>query len=269
MQSTIIEGIRAMRSDRRSKDDSDKALLRAAQIDLVRLQRHVIETGQKVLVLFEGRDAAGKDGTIKRVSQHMSPRDTRIVALAPPSDRDRRSWYFQRHVAHFPVAGEIALFNRSWYNRAGVERVMGYCTKKEYEQFLETVPMFETLLTHCGVKLVKYYLDISKAEQRRRLKDRRDDPLTQWKTSPVDDQAVKLWKAYSKARDEMLLSTHTDAAPWRIVRADDKPKARLNVIRDLLTHFDFGGQARQTEPPDDEIVFKFHGDALRNGQIAR
>ena len=147
--------------------------------------------------------------------------------------------------------------------------MMGYCTKKEYEQFLETVPMFEALLIHCGVKLVKYYLDISKAEQRRRLKDRRDDPLSQWKTSPVDEQAVTLWKAYSKARDEMLLGTHTEGAPWRIVRADDKPTARLNVIRDLLTHFDFDGHARQTEPPDEEIVFEFHGEALRNGQIAQ
>lgn len=258
-----------MSAARRSKGDNDKALLRAAQIDLVQLQRHLIATSQKVLILFEGRDAAGKDGTIKRISQHLSPRDTRIVALGPPSDRDRRSWYFQRHVGHLPVAGEIALFNRSWYNRAGVERVMGYCTNQEYEQFLETVPMFEGLLIHCGVKLVKYYLDISKTEQRRRLKDRREDPLSQWKTSPVDEQAVKLWKAYSKARDEMLLSTHTDAAPWRIVRADNKPAARLNVIRDLLTHFDFDGRARQTEPPDDKIVFKFHSDALRNGQIAR
>jgi polyphosphate kinase 2 len=245
-----------------------KAALRAAQVDLVKLQRHVIETGRKVLVIFEGRDAAGKDGTIKRIAQHLSPRETRTVALDAPSDRDRRSWYFQRYIAHLPVAGEIVLFNRSWYNRAGVERVMGFCSDEEYEQFLKTVPQFEELLFHCGITLIKYYLDISKPEQARRLKERRKDPLRQWKLSRIDDKALKLWSDYSEARNEMFARTHTVIAPWTIVRADDKSRARINLIRDLLTQFEFDGKDRRADLPDPDSVFAFHADDLRNGRIA-
>ena len=249
-------------------DRNDKAALRAAQIQLVNLQRHVIKTEKKVLVIFEGRDAAGKDGTVKRITEHLSPRETRVVALGAPSDRDRKSWYFQRHIAHLPVAGEIVLFNRSWYNRAGVERVMRFCSDEEYEQFLKTVPQFEELLTHCGITLVKYYLDISKKEQERRLKKRRDDPLSQWKLSRIDEKALKHWDDYSAARDEMLARSHSIVAPWTVVHADDKPVARINVIRDLLTKFEFDGKDRKTDLPDPEIVFLFHQEYLRNGRIA-
>ncbi len=254
--------------ERRDKND-EKAALKAAQIELVKLQRHVIETGQKILIVLEGRDAAGKDGTIKRVVQHLSPRDARVVALGKPSDRELRAWYFQRYVEHLPVAGEIVLFNRSWYNRAGVERVMKFCTRDEYEMFLETTQSFEELLIHCGITLVKYYLDISKEEQKERLKERRDDPLSQWKSSPVDAVAVKHWEEYSAARDEMLTRTHTMVAPWTIVRADDKPLARINLIRDLLTRSEFKGKDRQADLPDPEIVFGFHKDAIRNGALAK
>ncbi len=248
--------------------DDGKAALRAAQIELVKLQRHVIQSEQKVLVILEGRDTAGKDGTVKRITQHLSPRETRIVALGVPSDRDRRSWYFQRHVAQLPVGGEIVLFNRSWYNRAGVEHVMGFCSATEYEQFLKTAPMFEDLLVHCGFILIKYYLDISSAEQKKRLQERRDDPLSQWKLSPIDEKALKHWDDYTEARNEMLARTHSTFAPWTIVRADDKPRARLNVIRDLLTRLDFEGKNRQADLPDPDVVFTFSEAALANGQLA-
>jgi polyphosphate kinase 2 len=175
--------------------DQGKAALGAAQVELVKLQRHVIKTGQKILVILEGRDAAGKDGAIKRIVQHLSPRDARVIALGVPSDRDRKAWYFQRYVEHLPVSAEIVLFNRSWYNRAGVERVMQFCSEEEYDTFLKTAPMFEDLLIHCGITLVKYYLDISKEEERKRLKQRRSDPLSQWKLSQIDAEAVKLWDA--------------------------------------------------------------------------
>jgi polyphosphate kinase len=247
----------------------EKAALTAAQIELVKLQRHVIETGQKILVVFEGRDAAGKDGTIKRIVEHLSPREARVVALGTPSDRELKAWYFQRYVAHLPVGGEIVLFNRSWYNRAGVERVMRFCSKEEYETFLQTTPTFEELLVHCGVTLVKYYLDISKDEQKKRLKDRHNDPLSQWKSSPIDAAAVKHWEDYSAARDEMLARTHTMVAPWTIVRADDKPSARINVIRDLLTRLEFKGKDRQADLPDPDVVFSFHKEAIGKGALAK
>jgi polyphosphate kinase len=246
-----------------------KADLRAAQIELVKLQRHVIETGQKVLVIFEGRDAAGKDGAIKRIMRHLSPREVRVVALGPPSDRERKAWFFQRYVADLPVGGEIVLFNRSWYNRAGVEHVMGYCTKAEYAMFFKTVPLFEELLIHCGMTLMKYYLDISKSEQKSRLKDRRDDPLTQWKSSPVDAVAVKHWDDYSKARDVMLMRTHSTVAPWTIVRADDKPLARINIIKDLLTRLDFPGKHSRADLADSQIVFAFQESQLTDGRLAK
>ena len=177
--------------------NAEKAELKAAQVELVKLQRHVIETGQKIVVILEGRDAAGKDGTIKRIVQHLSPREARVVALGTPSDRDRKAWYFQRYVEHLPVAGEIVLFNRSWYNRAGVERVMKFCSKEEYKTFLKTAPIFEELLVHCGITLVKYYLDISKEEEKTRLKQRGDDPLSQWKLSPIDEAALDHWDDYT------------------------------------------------------------------------
>ena len=246
-----------------------KDSLRELQIELVKLQRHFIKCNDKILIILEGRDASGKDGTIKRIVQHLSPRETRVVALGKPSDRDRTSWYFQRYVAHLPAAQELVLFNRSWYNRAGVERVMGFCTEAEHEEFMSSVSDFENMLVRSGVKLLKYYLDISKAEQKRRLRDRKTDPLKQWKVSPIDDQAVRYWKAYSLARNEMLARTHNPIAPWTLVRANDKRLARLNIIKDLLGRLHYTDKDERLTRPDPQIVFAYDVSNLENGHLAK
>jgi polyphosphate kinase len=246
-----------------------KTALHDAQVELTKFQKHVIENDQKVLVILEGRDAAGKDGAAKRFAEHLSPRETRIVALGTPSLRDQKSWYFQRYVEHLPVSGEIVLFNRSWYNRAGVERVMGFCSDEEYEEFMVTVPMFEQLLIHCGFKMIKYYLDISSDEQRRRLEKRRKDPLRQWKLSPVDTEAQKLWKRYSEARNEMFTRTHSVFAPWIIVKADDKRAARLNIIRDLLSRCEYHGKGKHADLPNPNLVFVYDELVVTDGVIAQ
>ncbi len=243
--------------------------LRALQIELVKFQKHLIKHGDRVLIVLEGRDAAGKDGTIKRIIEHLSPRETRVVALGKPSDRETTAWYFQRYVPHLPMAQEFVLFNRSWYNRAGVERVMGFCNHVEYEEFMETVPGFEQMLVRSGIKLFKYYLDIDKAEQKARLKDRRDDPLKQWKISPIDAAAQKHWKGYSEARNAMFARTHTAVAPWTVVRADDKKRARLNLIRDLLTRLDYVDKDAGLLNADPKTVFLYSDEALKKGWIAR
>jgi len=248
--------------------DDYKAELRALQIEFVKLQRHFIAQGDRILVLLEGRDAAGKDGSIKRIVAHLSPRDTRVVALGKPSDRDTRAWYFERYVAFLPVAEEMVLFNRSWYNRAGVERVMGFCTKSEFHEFMQSVPRFEQMLVDSGIKLLKYYLDISKDEQKQRLAERRKDPLKQWKISPIDAVAVKHWDEYSKARDAMLLGSHTTDAPWQIVRTDSKRHARLNLMRDILSRLHYAGRSKKLLAPDRNIVFKFTPDALAKKRLA-
>lgn len=234
-----------------------RSTLRQLQIELVRFQRKLIESELKVLVIFEGRDGSGKDGTIKRITQHMSPRETRVVALGKPSDRDRSGWYFQRFVPHLPVAQEMVMFNRSWYNRAGVERVMGFCSEQEHEHFLRDVGPFESLLLDSGIQLVKFYLDISKDEQIRRLQSRRSHPLKHWKSSPIDAVAVELWDQYSAARDQMLEKTHTPAAPWNIVAADDKRRARINVLRHLLRTLHNSHAADSVEPPDPDVLFAY------------
>ena len=253
---------------KRSGKEHYAASLIKLQIELVKLQRQVIADGLRLLVIFEGRDAAGKDGTIKHITEHMSPRETRVVALGPPSDRDRHSWYFQRFVPYLPAGGEIVLFNRSWYNRAGVERVMGFCTKKEAREFLAAVPAFEAMLIDSGTRLVKYYLDIDKHEQKQRLRERRRDPLKQWKLSPVDMKAPKLWKAYSQARDEMFSRSHSEVAPWTVVRADDKHAARLNIMRDLLWRIDYRGRDERLLIVDPDIVFPYNDAARTDGKIS-
>jgi polyphosphate kinase 2 len=242
--------------------------LRALQIELVKLQKHIIEEGLRVLVIVEGRDAAGKDGLIKRIVQHASPRETRVVALGKPSDREESEWYFQRFVPHLPAACELVLFNRSWYNRAGVERIMGFCSEADYKAFMDAVCPFEDLLVRDGILLFKYYLDISRAEQAQRLKDRRTDPLKQWKRSPVDDAALKHWDDYSKARDAMLMHTCHRTAAWTIVRADDKRVARLNAIADLLSRLDFRGKDGKLARPNRNVVFPFSEGALERGALA-
>ena len=254
------------------KDDEPKPgyqeTLHALQVELVKFQRHLIKHGERILILFEGRDAAGKDGTIKHITEHLSPRETRVVALGTPSDREHTQWYFQRYVQHLPAAREIVLFNRSWYNRAGVERVMGFCTPEEYEVFMRMVPGFEGMLVESGIKLFKYYLDISRHEQKQRLKDRRHDPLKQWKLSPIDEAALDHWEDYSKARNEMLARTHAPDAPWSVVNANDKHVARINVIRDLLTRLKYKDKDESLLLVDPEIVFPYSDGALRKGMIA-
>ena len=246
-----------------------QAQLHFLQVELVKLQRHFIGCGDKILVVVEGRDAAGKDGSIKRIVEYLSPRETRVVALGKPSDRERRAWYFQRYVAQLPVAEEFVLLNRSWYNRAGVEHVMGFCSKEEHEEFMQSVPKFEEMLVNSGIKVLKYYLDIDKDEQVKRLAERQRDPLKQWKSSPVDAVAVKHWKAYSAARDAMLLRTHTAIAPWRIVRTNNKRLARLNLIRDILSRLHYAGKKDKLVQPDVNIAFEFTPDCIQSQRLAR
>lgn len=251
-----------------TREDYD-AQLHILQVELVKLQRHFIACGDRILVLLEGRDAAGKDGSIKRIVEYLSPRETRVVALGKPSDRERKGWYFQRYVAQLPVAEELVLFNRSWYNRAGVEHVMGFCSKNEHEEFMQSVPKFEEMLVNSGIKLLKYYLDVSKDEQTRRLAERKRDPLKQWKSSPIDAVAVKHWKSYSEARDEMLLRTHSVAAPWHVIRADDKRLARLNLMRDILSRLHYAGKKTKLVQPDPNVAFEFTPDCVDATRLAR
>ena len=203
-------------------------------VELVKFQKEIIASDIKLLVILEGRDAAGKDGTIKRIIKHLSPRETKVVALGKPSDFQEREWYFQRYTAHLPVSGEFVLFNRSWYNRLGVEKVMRFCTHKEYKSFFTEVESFEQGLVDGGFIILKYYLDISKKEQEKRLKARETNPLKQWKISPIDQEALKHWKDYSDARDEMLLKTNFKHAPWFVVNADDNDTTHIALITHLL-----------------------------------
>ena len=229
--------------------------LQELQIELVKLQRTLIEDGSRVLVIFEGRDGAGKDGAIKRLTEHMSPRETRVHAPGKPSDREETEWYFQRFVPHLPAAGEFVVFNRSWYNRAGVERVMGFCDEEDVKKFFQSVVPFEAMLVRDGMALRKFYLDISKPEQKKRLAARRKDPLKQWKTSDVDRAALAKWNAYSQARNEMLARTSHPQAPWHIVREDDKKTARLEIIRLLLASFSYRDKSKKLARPDLTVVF--------------
>lgn len=230
------------------------AQLRLLQIELVKLQRQMISSGSRLLIILEGRDTAGKDGTIKNIVAHLSPRDTRVVALSKPSDREEGEWYFQRYVAELPASGEIVIFNRSWYNRAGVEKVMGFCTEVQYKQFMNTVNEFEGLIVGSGIQLIKYYLDIDKEEQAARLESRKTDPLKQWKISPIDEQAQKKWKEYSLARNEMLQKTSSNIAPWIAIDANDKKLTHLNLIRDLLSRVDYPGKDEKLLLVDLEVV---------------
>lgn len=250
------------------EEDYDHALY-DLQVELVKLQKDVIANNRRLLIIMEGRDGAGKDGTIKRITEHMSPRETRVVALGKPSDREVTQWYFQRYTFWLPAADEIVLFNRSWYNRAGVERVMGFCSDVEYERFMSTVTDLEEMLIGSGIELLKYYLDITKSEQKKRLAARRKDPLKQWKISPIDEAAQKHWDDYTQARDAMLARTHTLHAPWHIVRADDKKVARLNVIRDILNRIDYDGKKQKRTVPDGEIVFPFDPALYETGKISK
>ncbi|HEY1447360.1 MAG TPA: polyphosphate kinase 2 [Caulobacteraceae bacterium] len=251
----------------KTKDYEDA--LRRLQIGLVRYQQWAIKSGAKALVIFEGRDGAGKDGTIARITEHLAARNTRVVSLPKPTERHRSEWYFQRYIRHLPARGEIVLFNRSWYNRAGVEPVMGYCTPAEHAEFLREAPALERMLEHADMRLVKLWLDIAKAEQAQRLDAREADPLKHLKVSPLDRVAQTKWSDYSKARDEMLNATDTDFAPWICVRADHKKPARLNVIRHLLHALAPRNIAEGIEPPDPDVLFRFEPAALEDGRLAK
>lgn len=209
--------------------------LRRLQIELVKLQEWIRQSGLKVVVLFEGRDAAGKGGSIKRITESLNPRVCRVVALGTPTEREKTQWYFQRYVAHLPAAGELVLFDRSWYNRAGVERVMGFCTEAEYMEFLHSCPEFERMLVRAGIILIKYWFSVSDEEQERRFQDRMKDVTKRWKLSGMDLQSRARWAEYSRAKDEMFAVTDIKQAPWNVVNAEDKKCARLNVIRHLLS----------------------------------
>jgi polyphosphate kinase 2 len=216
----------------------DKELKRL-QIELIKLQEWIKHRGLKVVVLFEGRDAAGKGGVIKRISQRMNPRICRVVALGTPTEREKTQWYFQRYAAHLPAAGEMVLFDRSWYNRAGVERVMGFCTDEEYRDFLHSCPEFERMLIRSGIILIKYWFSVSNEEQERRFHARIEDPTKRWKLSPMDLESRKRWQEYSKAKDEMMAYTDIKQSPWYVVNADSKKRARLNCIRHLLKRISY------------------------------
>ncbi|MBN2214374.1 MAG: polyphosphate kinase 2 [Bacteroidales bacterium] len=223
----------------RNKEKLDKKFyekeLVKLQVELVKLQEWIKEKGLKVVVIFEGRDAAGKGGVIKRITQRLNPRICRVVALATPTEREKTQWYFQRYVAHLPAAGEMVLFDRSWYNRAGVERVMGYCSNEEYEEFLRTCPEFERMLIRSGIILIKYWFSVSDEEQEKRFQARIDDPTKRWKLSPMDLASREKWLEYSEAKDEMFKYTDLKNAVWYVVEADDKKRARLNCIHHLLS----------------------------------
>jgi len=238
------------------------------QGELVKLQDYVVAHKLKVAILFEGRDSAGKGGAIKRITQRLNPRVCRVVALPAPNEREKTQWYFQRYISQLPAGGEIALFDRSWYNRAGVERVMGFCTDAQYKQFMGTVNEFESLLVGSGIQILKYYLDITKAEQAHRLLERKQDPLKQWKISPIDELAQKKWHAYSVARDLMLKQTTSKLAPWTVVNANDKKLTHLNLIRDLLSRVEYPGKNKALLKTDPQIVMPYLAGSIKPPKLA-
>ena len=228
------------------------------QIELLKLQNYVKENGLKVLMIFEGRDAAGKGGTIKRITEHLNPRGARVVALEKPSDIEKTQWYFQRYTQHLPSAGEIVFFDRSWYNRAGVEPVMGFCTTEEHHEFLREVPEFEKMLVKSGIILMKFHFSVSKKEQLKRFKKREVDPLKQFKLSPIDKESQNLWDKYTVAKFSMLMASNTDIAPWIVIKCDNKKRARLNCIRYILSQVEYSNRTK-----DD--IFKIDEDILISG----
>lgn len=249
------------------KGKSYRRTMEALQIELAGLNQWLKRSGHRMVVIFEGRDTAGKDGAIKRITEHLSVRSTRVVALPKPTERERSEWYFQRYARYLPAAGELVILNRSWYNRGGVEPVMGFCTEAEHEQFLRDAPRFEAMLVEDGIKLIKLWLDISKAEQAGRLKARKEDPLKTLKISPLDEVAQTKWDAYSDARDQMLRRTHTGAAPWTIVHTDKKKEARIAIMRFLLRHLAPKDIAKDVPKADPDVLYTFEVEALTDGRL--
>lgn len=227
---------------------------RILQIELLKVQSWVKDSGQKIVSVFEGRDAAGKGGTIKRFMEHLNPRGARVVALEKPSERERGQWYFQRYIERLPTAGEMVFFDRSWYNRAGVERVMGFCEPHEYLQFMRQAPELERMFVNSGIHLFKFWFSVSREEQLRRFLSRRDDPLKHWKLSPVDIESLDRWDDYTEAKNAMFFHTHTGDAPWTIIKSDDKKRARLNCIRYFLHSLDYPGKDEKAIGPVDPLI---------------
>nr|WP_294512250.1 polyphosphate kinase 2 [uncultured Rhodopila sp.] len=224
------------------------------QRELLKAQRWIEQTGQRIVVLFEGRDAAGKGGTIKRFTEHMNPRTARVIALQKPTEREQTQWYFQRYVTHLPAAGEIVLFDRSWYNRAGVERVMGFCTPNDYLEFMRQCPQFEQMLVRAGIVLVKFWFSVSREVQRRRFGERERDPLKQWKLSPIDRASLDKWDDYTEAKEAMFFYTDTADAPWTIIKSDDKKRARLNAMQHLLELLPYEGKDTSIVTGPDPLI---------------
>ena len=233
------------------------------QIELLKLQTHVKKTGQRIVMLFEGRDAAGKGGTIKRIREHLNPRGARVVALEKPSDRERTQWYFQRYTDHLPSAGEIVIFDRSWYNRSMVEPVMGFCTDEQHKRFLKYAPVFERILTKEGIILFKLYFSVSKKMQLKRFEKRTKDPLKQYKLSPVDMQAQDLWGEYTMRKFQMLLETNTTLSPWTVIRSDNKKKARINCMKHILNRLDYEGKIEDSELEENSKIVISGIDEIR------
>jgi len=245
--------------DKRMKRGPYEEELQALHIELMKLQSHVQKTGERVVCVFEGRDAAGKGSTIKRFMQHLNPRHARAIALSKPTDAERRQWYFQRYTAHLPTAGDIVLFDRSWYNRAGVERVMGFCDADQLADFLREAPQYEGMLVRDGIRLFKFYLTIGREMQLKRFHDRRHDPLKQWKLTDIDLAAMKKWDDYTKAKEDIFRFTHTPTCPWTVIRANDKRRTRLNAIRVVLAAIDYDGKDKAVVgAPDPKIVGASH-----------
>jgi polyphosphate kinase 2 len=242
-----------------------EALLAPLQAELVKVQNWVKERGQNVIALFEGRDAAGKGGTIKRFMEHLNPRGARVVALDKPNETERGQWYFQRYIAEFPTAGEIVFFDRSWYNRAGVERVFGFCTSAEYLEFMRQAPELERMLVNSGIRLYKYYFSVSQEEQRRRFARRQIDPLRQWKLTPIDHDSLDKWDDYTNAKEAMFFYTDTADAPWTIVKSDDKKRARINAIRHFLDHLPYDGKDPDVAVPADPLIVGSVGEFFADG----
>jgi polyphosphate kinase len=234
----------------------------ALQVELLKLQNHAVETGQRHVILFEGRDAAGKGGTIKRFLEHLNPRHARVVALAKPSDREQTQWYFQRYVPYLPAAGEMVFFDRSWYNRAGVERVMGFATADEHEQFMAQAPLFERMIVDSGIHLTKLWFSVTQSEQRTRFIIRQVDPVRQWKLSPMDLESLDKWDAYTAAKEAMFLRTDTDLAPWTTVKSNDKKRARLNAMRYFLSHSDYDDKDPDVVGQPDPLIVARGRDAI-------
>ena len=238
--------------DRRTYE-ADKAAL---QVELLKVQHWIQQTGKKVVMLFEGRDAAGKGGTIKRFTEHLNPREARVVALNKPTDEERGQWFFQRYVKHLPTAGEIVLYDRSWYNRAGVERVMDFCQPGEYLEFMRQTPEFERMLTRSGIHLFKYWFSVTQEEQRARFKSRETDPLKRWKLSPIDRASLDKWDDYTEAKEAMFFYTDTADAPWTVIRSDDKKRARLNCMRHFLASFDYPDKDETVATAPDPLILR-------------